>query len=155
MNNKPVIPPRSERPLRYTPGRALIELKAQHDDLRGMMDRCEDLADELDAGRMGPTQLLREVARLRLAFDAHNQFEEKLLRPALLEGDAFAGIRIDRMVEDHVNEHRTMRQKLASSETAVLRDVIETLRAHLDAEERYLLTANVLRDDRAPLDDDD
>lgn len=155
MSNKPVIPPPSERPLRYTPGRALIELKAQHDALRGMMDRCEDLADALDAERMGPTQLLREVSRLRLAFDAHNQFEEKLLRPALLEGDALAGVRIDRMVEDHVNEHRTMRQKLASSETTVLRDVIETLRAHLEAEERYLLTAKVLHDERPAARDDD
>ena len=141
--------------MRYTPGRALIELKAQHDALRGMMERCEELADELDAGRMGPTQLLREVARLRLAFEAHNKFEEQLLRPALLEGDAFAGVRIDRMVEDHVNEHREMRMKLASSETSVLRDVIETLRAHLDAEERYLLTAKVLRDDLVNIDDGD
>ena len=133
----------------------MIELEAQHDALRGMMDRCEDLADELDAGRMGPTQLMREVARLRLAFDAHNQFEEKLLRPALLDGDAFAAIRIERLVEDHVNEHRAMRQKLASSETVVLRDVIETLRAHLEAEERYLLTAKVLRDDLVQIDDGD
>ena len=151
--NKTVIPPPSDR--KFTPGRALIELKAQHDALRGMMERCEQLADELDAARMGPTQLMREVSRLRLAFDAHNQFEEQLLRPALLEGDAFAGVRIDRMVEDHVNEHRTMRQQLASSETAVLRDVIDTLRAHLDAEERYLLTARVLRDDIVQTDDGD
>ena len=143
--SNPVIPPPSDRPAKYTPRRARVELQAQHDALRGMMDRCLELADELDAGGMGPTQLLREVSRLRLAFDAHNQFEEQLLRPALLEGDAFAGIRIDRMVEDHINEHRAMRQQLASSETAVLRDVIETLRAHLDAEERYLLTAKVLR----------
>jgi hypothetical protein len=141
--------------MQFTPGRALIELKAQHDALRGMMDRCEELADELDAGRMGPTQLMREVSRLRLAFDAHNQFEEKLLRPALLDGDAFAGIRIDRMVEDHVNEHRAMRLQLASSETSALRDVIETLRAHLEAEERYLLTAKVLRDDIVNTDDGD
>ncbi len=143
--------------MKYTPGRALIELKAQHDALRGMMARCEELADELDAGRMGPTQLMREVARLRMAFEAHNQFEEQLLRPALLEGDAFAGVRIDRMVEDHVNEHREMRMKLggAASETSVLRDVIETLRAHLEAEERYLLTAKVLRDDVVNVDDPD
>lgn len=119
------------------------------------MERCEQLANELDAGRMGPTQLLREVSRLRLAFDAHNKFEEQLLRPALLEGDAFAGVRIERMVEDHVNEHRAMRQQLASSETSVLRDVIDTLRAHLDAEERYLLTARVLRDDIVQIDDGD
>jgi iron-sulfur cluster repair protein YtfE (RIC family) len=141
--------------VKYTPGRALVELKAQHDVLRGMMDRCELLADELDAGRMGPTQLLREVARLRLAFESHNKFEEQLLRPALLEGDAFAGVRIERMVEDHVNEHRAMRQKLASDETAVLRDVIDTLRAHLEAEERYLLTSRVLRDDVVNIEDGD
>lgn len=133
--------------MKYTPGRALVELKAQHDVLRGMMSRCEELADALDAGRMGPTQLTREVARLRLAFDAHNAFEEQLLRPALLEGDAFAGVRIDRMVEDHIAEHREMRSRLNTTETAALRDVIETLRAHLEAEERYLLTAKVLRDD--------
>ena len=153
--SKSAIPPPSDRPTKYTPGRALIELKAQHDALRGMMSRCTELADELDAGRMGPTQLMREVSRLRLAFDAHNKFEEQLLRPALLEGDAFAGVRIDRMVEDHVNEHRAMRQKLASSETSVLRDVIETLHAHLEAEERYLLTAKVLRDDVINIDDGD
>ena len=63
--------------------------------------------------------------------------------------------RTDRMVEDHVNEHRAMRSKLASSETSVLRDVIETLRAHLEAEERYLLTAKVLRDDVIQIDDGD
>jgi iron-sulfur cluster repair protein YtfE (RIC family) len=151
--NKPATHPRSDRKL--TPSRALIELKAQHDALRGMMERCEQLADELDAGRMGPTQLMREVSRLRLAFDAHNTFEEQLLRPALLEGDAFAGVRIERMVDDHVNEHRAMRQQLASSETSVLRDVIDTLRAHLEAEERYLLTARVLRDDIVQIDDGD
>jgi hypothetical protein len=112
-----------------------------------MMDRCTDLADALDAGRMGPLQLTREVARLRLAFEAHNTFEEQLLRPVLLDGDAFAEVRIDRMVEDHVGEHRAMRARLNATETSALRDVIEALRAHLDAEERYLLSARVLRDD--------
>lgn len=133
--------------MKYTPSRALAELKTQHDALRGMMDRCEELAGELDAGRMGPLQLTREVSRLRLAFEAHNTFEEQLLRPVLLGTDAFAEVRIDRMIEDHVGEHRSMRAQLATTETSVLRDVIETLRAHLDAEERYLLTARVLRDD--------
>lgn len=131
----------------YTPSRALAELQAQHDALRGMMDRCEELANELDAGRMGPMQLTREVSRLRLAFEAHNTFEEKLLRPVLLGSDAFADVRIDRMVEDHVNEHRSMRAQLNTTQTSALRDVIETLRAHLEAEERYLVSARVLRDD--------
>jgi iron-sulfur cluster repair protein YtfE (RIC family) len=133
---------------KLTPGRALVELKAQHDALRDIMDRCEELADELDArGDVGPLTLTLEVARLRQAFDEHNKFEEQLLRPVLLEGDAFAEARIDRMVEDHVGEHRAMRAQMAATETSELRDVIEMLRAHLDAEERYLLTARVLHDD--------
>lgn len=136
--------PRSDlRPT--TPARALAELNAQHDALRGMMDRCEELADALDGGHAVPLQLTREVERLRLAFEAHNQFEEQLLRPLLLGNDALAGPRLERMIEDHVGEHRAMRAQLVATETSALRDVIETLRAHLDAEERYLVSARVLR----------
>jgi len=130
------------------PSGALAELIAQHDSLRILMDHCEDLADSLDAHPdADPTMLTRELARLRLAFDAHNKFEEQLLRPVLLEHDSFGPVRIQRMVEDHVHEHRAIGERLASPATAALRDVIETLRAHLDAEERYLLSARVLRDD--------
>jgi hypothetical protein len=135
----------------YPPGRALAELAAQHAALRGMMDRCDELADELDAGRMGPTQLTREVSRLRLAFDAHNRFEEQLLRPVLLGTDSFGEVRLERMVEEHVGEHRAIRVGLGSGATAELRAVVANLRAHLDAEERYFLTAKVLRDDLVTL----
>jgi hypothetical protein len=131
----------------YPPGRALAELAAQHAALRGMMDRCEDLAGELDAGRMSPVQLTREVARLRLAFDSHNRFEEQLLRPVLLDTDSFGEVRLERMLEQHVDEHREIRFQLGSNATADLRAVIANLRAHLDAEERYFLSARVLRDD--------
>ena len=130
------------------PSRALTELITQHDSLRCMMDLCEELAACLDQNPDGdPTHLTRELARLRLAFDAHNKFEEQLLRPVLLEHDSFGPVRVQRMVEDHVHEHQTIGERLASPATAALRDVIETLRAHLDAEERYLLTAPVLRDE--------
>ncbi|HEY5923820.1 MAG TPA: hemerythrin domain-containing protein [Kofleriaceae bacterium] len=130
----------------YQPTRALAELSAQHDVLRAMMDRCEELLGQ-DAGRGARTQLSREVTRLRLAFEAHNVFEERLLRPLLEARDGFAAARIDRMIGDHVDEHHALQQRLNSKDTGDLRDVIETLRAHLDAEERYLLTPKVLRDD--------
>lgn len=131
----------------HTPSTALTELMTQHESLRAMMDRCDELADQLDLDGIGPTQLLREVAKLRLAFDAHNVFEEQLLRPVLMSADAFGETRIERMVEEHVNEHRAMRSRLGSPVTAELREVIANLRAHLAAEERYFLTAKVLRDD--------
>jgi hypothetical protein len=129
------------------PGGALSELKAQHDVLRRKMERCEDLADEFDAGRMGPLRLTHEVSQLRLAFDAHDRFEEQQLRPVLQEADAFADVRIDGMIEDHVNEHRAMQSQLESIATGELRAAIQTLRAHLDAEERSLLGARVVREE--------
>jgi hypothetical protein len=122
--------------------RALAELNAQHDMLRGMMDRCEDLADELDAGRCGPTQLTREITRLRLAFEAHNKYEEQLLRPVLL--GSVAAAELERMVDQHVEEHRIMRQQLQTSETSMLREVIDSMRCHLEAEERYLASTRRL-----------
>jgi iron-sulfur cluster repair protein YtfE (RIC family) len=132
-----------------TPSRALAELAEQHARLRERMDRCEELADGLDAGRIEPAQLLREVAQLRLALDAHNQFEEALLRPVLLDADWLGAVRVSRMVEDHTREHRAMGHQLASpaTPTSELRATIAGLRAHLDGEETYFLTRRVLRDD--------
>lgn len=130
---------------------ALAELIAQHDALRGLMTGCERLADGLDTAGGDPAELLHEIERLREAFTAHNAFEENILRPVLLAEDRYGSVRVDRMVEDHVNEHAEMRARLGSPVTANLRDVIETLRAHLEAEERYLLSAQVLRDGVAPL----
>lgn len=132
---------------RSGPGRILVELEAQHAELRKMMDRCEESIDELEQGRIDVADIARETARLRLAFTAHNTFEEQSLRPILLANDAFGIVRCDRMIEDHIAEHRELRERMqaATDSTAHLRDVIETLRAHLDAEERYLLTAKVLR----------
>ncbi len=128
-----------------TPFGTKAELIAQHDALRGLMTRCEQLADEVDLSRGDPNTLMHEIVRLREAFDAHNVFEERILRPVLLELDSHGAARVERMVEDHVNEHAELRARLNSPVTAELRDVIETLRAHLEAEERYLLSAQVLR----------
>jgi hypothetical protein len=130
-----------------TPGQALGELADQHAKLRDLMGRCEELADALDAERIAPDPLLRAVGRLRLAFDAHNRFEEELLRPVLLDAEWLGAVRVSRMVEDHAEEHRAIRQQLGSAPTAELRAVIAGLRAHLDDEERTFLSGRVLRDD--------
>jgi len=129
------------------PSKLLTELMKQHEAIRAIMDRCEALADELDDGRGDPSQLTREVAKLRLAFDAHNRFEEQLLRPVLREIDAFGDVRIDRMIADHIGEHHAVREQLGDGPTAMLRSAIDTLRVHLQAEERYFLSSKVLRDD--------
>jgi iron-sulfur cluster repair protein YtfE (RIC family) len=130
---------------------ALAELVAQHDALRSIMAQCEQLADDLDASIGDPITLVHQIERLREAFAAHNVYEEQILRPVLLAEDKFGAVRVDRMIEDHKNEHAEMRVRLGTAVTADLRDVIDTLRAHLDAEERYLLSSKVLRDDVAPI----
>jgi hemerythrin-like domain-containing protein len=128
------------------PSEALAELLRQHEALRAIADTCEQLADEVDAGRGEVGTLVREVAKLRAAFTVHNQFEEQVLRPILATIDAFGEVRIDRMVADHVVEHRALASQL-DAPTAALRATLETLRAHLAAEERYFLSARVLKDD--------
>ncbi len=135
------------------PRQALAELAAQHAALRERIAQCEALADELDRGAADPAQLVREVAALRVAFDAHNQFEERLLRPVLIDADWLGAVRAARMVEDHVEEHRAIRRGFepaagpgASSE---LRLVLASLLEHLDSEERYFLSRKVLRADLA------
>jgi hypothetical protein len=133
--------------MKYTPSRLFAELMHQHDQLRVMINQCELLADEVDEGRAEPEKLTREVAKLRIAFEAHNKFEEELLRPVLRELDAFGDVRVDRMVTAHVDEHRSLRDGLQSGPTGLLRSTIDSLRVHLMAEEKYFMTSKVLRDD--------
>ena len=131
-----------------TPSDLLAELMAQHDRLRNKMARCEELADELDAvAQADPSPLAREVAELRIAFDAHNQFEERILHPVLLDTDWLGAVRVSRMVEDHIEEHRALRRELDTRVSAELRRVLASLREHLATEEQYFLTKRVLRDD--------
>jgi iron-sulfur cluster repair protein YtfE (RIC family) len=134
-----------------SPGNLLAVLLTQHEALRALMDHCERLADELDDGDGDPAELTREIAKLRLAFDAHNRFEEQYLRPVLREIDAFSSVRIDRMIADHVSEHRAVRDQLGDGPIAVLRAAIDNLRVHLQAEERYFLSAKLLRERLVPM----
>ena len=129
-----------------TPLHALDELLTQHESLRVMMDRCDQLADELDAGSESPLPLMRAVAQLRSAFETHNRFEEQVLRPILQDTVAFGDLRVERMVSDHVAEHRAMLGRLGGP-TAELRGSIASLRDHLDTEERHFLSRRVVRDD--------
>lgn len=117
---------------------ALGELAVQHALLHEQMERCEALADAVDAGGGDLAVLLDEVARLRVAFDAHHQFEEQLLRPMLLRA-ATGPVRISRIVEHHVEEHRRLWQALHATPTTALRSVLADLREHLENEERQML----------------
>lgn len=135
---------------RRTISDALDEVAVQHAVLRDMMERCEVLADEVDVGTAGADALIDAVARLRIAFDEHNRFEEQLLRPLLVERGKLGGpgdVRIAAIVDDHVAQHRAVHAGLAAGPTAALRGVLLSLRDHLAAEERTLMARQPPRDD--------
>lgn len=135
-----------ETPRVVDPDILLDALVEQHDALRAMIDGCDKLADELEPGLGDPQELTRAVARLRVAFDAHNKFEEQLLRPMLRQLDASGEVRIERMVAEHIDEHRAVRERLADGPLGLLRDALDQMRLHLQAEERYFLASRVLSD---------
>jgi hypothetical protein len=119
---------------------ALAELTTQHAALRAQIAHCEQLADQLDAGLTEPAVLLTQITTLRRAFDTHNQLEERMLHPLLLDADWHGAVGIARMVDDHIEEHQLIRRsispELGPTTTAALRDVLTNLRDHLATEER-------------------
>ncbi len=120
---------------------ALDDLLSQHSELRQLMDLCELLADQLDAGQIEPDELTREVMHLRGMFDSHTRFEEQFLRPILREANLFGSPRLEVMLEQHARDHRTMQMRIAPGITAELRLTISTLRSHLELEEDQLVSA--------------
>jgi hypothetical protein len=128
----------------HEPGRVLEQLLAQHNAIRGFMRNCEDLASRIAAGEPLVDKLTLAIARLRIAFESHNKFEESLLRPILSDSDAFGPARIEQLVTQHISEHSAL---LAGMTIDTLQAVIADLRHHLEEEERYFVTSRVLRDD--------
>ena len=100
------------------PDPVLLELQAQHAALLEMIARCEEMADQLDAGQGDAVRLWREVARLRATFQVHRTFDGPL-RPA--HGGTVRAARTD---------YRTR-----AGQAHALRDVLASLRAHLALEE--------------------
>ena len=115
----------------------------QHAELRAMIERCEGLADDVDRGDSAPASLTSAIARLRAAFDAHNRWEERFLRTLHADRSALTEVRLDRMVLDHVEEHRVMRGGLVANVVDELRMTLVRLRSHLAAEERCFLQPGV------------
>jgi len=129
------------------PGAALRELLQQHAELRRIVADCEALIERLDEGEDVAGELAHAVAKLRVAFEAHNKHEESLLRPVLIAADAFGPVRVDQMVDEHIREHRAVRATLDDLSAEALAETLRTLITHLEEEERYFLTSKVLHDD--------
>lgn len=106
----------------------LAELRLQHEQLRVLIEHCERLADDLDAGLVEPAPVLAIVAELRTKLAEHNRFEEGVLPPLAQD---------ELLVDDHANEHRSMYASLDNPITRELRTTLDRLRRHMAIEERH------------------
>ncbi len=127
----------------------------EHIILRDILEEIEASLGEMT--RRVPGALGRLRASLRTFHDAflrHLQHEETVLRPLLVDVDAWGPARVDSMDE----EHRSQRAALAQlSRVALDADVdctiqhveefIRRIRADMAGEEQHALSEEVLRDD--------
>lgn len=131
------------------PAAVRATLLAQHGQLRELFDQAQTLARRREADpedAAGLDELLAEIGRV---FEAHNRYEEAILRPMLLALDGLGAARVDRMLEEHAGEHRAFAEHLATEaarSAAALSDFVEEVEAHMAAEERVFLNVAVLRD---------
>lgn len=115
--------------------------------LRRLMARIELLAGDVEDGYTARAVLWECVDQLRQALDAHNRHEERLLRPLLRELEPDAAAEHERLLLDHVGEHRALNEQLHAGTIEALREAIGVLRVHLDAEDARCAASRVLRDD--------
>jgi iron-sulfur cluster repair protein YtfE (RIC family) len=131
------------------PSAARDALLAQHARLRVLFGEALALARLREATGDGGPALEELMPRISRAFAEHNRYEEAVLRPVLLARDGLGPVRVERMMEEHVEEHRAFVEQLAAGAlqcAAALADFVEEVEAHMAAEERVFLNVAVLRD---------
>lgn len=123
-------------------------LLEQHEQLRARLLDAEVLARRFLRKEEVSEELDRALGRLRDSFTEHNRYEEALLAPLLRLDPDVGERRIERMVEEHAEEHRVIRAFLARPRHEIapeLGDWVEEIEAHMEAEERTFLSPRVLR----------
>ncbi len=127
----------------------------EHTVLRDVLDEIEETLGEMTRRVPGAIGRLRASLRtLHDAFLRHLSHEETVLRPILVDVDAWGPARVEAMDE----EHRAQRTALAELPRLALdedvdgtvqriEDLVRRLRADMDGEETHALSEEVLRDD--------
>ena len=127
-----------------------LRLLAQHERLRAYAQTCTRLAMlyRLDERVAGDLDLAIEM--LREEFTAHNETETAVIRK-LLQGPApWGSVLIDRMLDEHVEEHTALWGRLSGTRAEVAAQIdklADELDLHMAAEERTFLAPMTLRDD--------
>lgn len=134
------------------PSDAVKHMRAQHDDLRGMMDALERLFTRrppLD----GEARAL--VSRLAKAMREHNRDEEDYIPPFLEDLGRAGRIHTHELLAQHRAEHSALvlsiegafsSGPITAAQVATVQRGLRDLRSHMDQEERQFLNDEVIHD---------
>ena len=127
----------------------------EHIILRDLLEEIDQAVGELT--RRVPGALGRLRASLRTFHDAflrHLQHEETVLRPILVDVDAWGPARVESMDEEHRSQRAALAQlsclALDADVECTIQNVetfVHRIRADMDWEEHHALSEEVLRDD--------
>ncbi|MGZ6164342.1 MAG: hemerythrin domain-containing protein [Myxococcaceae bacterium] len=127
----------------------------EHTVLRDVLEEIDETLGEMTRRVPGAIGRLRGTLRtFQDAFLRHLNHEETVLRPLLVDVDAWGPARVEAMDE----EHRAQRAAIAELSRLALdadldatvqriEDFVRRLRADMDGEEHHALSPEVLRDD--------
>jgi hemerythrin-like domain-containing protein len=127
----------------------------EHTILRDILEEIDQALGEMTRRVPGAVGRLRASLRtLHHAFLRHLHHEETVLRPLLVDVDAWGPARVESMDEEHRAQRTALAQlSLLSLENDVDHTVeiveafVRWLRTDMDGEERHALSEEVLRDD--------
>lgn len=139
------------------PESILQRVIAEHDVLRGMIERTEVLAKRVVQGRVRFAKDLRDQLKvLEGRFLQHIEMEEKVVAPALLAADAWGPARVERMHEEHARQREILTEMWSAGRHGepnifVLAlaswGFVRMLREDMEEEERVSLNDRVLGED--------
>jgi hemerythrin-like domain-containing protein len=122
---------------------------ADHDAIRGMLFRLEELARQVLRGERHLVGVLRNEAEALLTeLLAHIQWEDEHLRPTFLDADSAGAARAERLDHEHREQRELLRYALDRLEDQTrpplviarnLIDLVQLVRDDMDDEEKHLL----------------
>jgi hypothetical protein len=144
------------------PSQVRSHVLADHERLRGLLRSLEQAGRRaIGAGKQEAVSLRDEAAAFLARLREHMEWEDRYLRSALLEADAWgrervrgldAGHREQRELLDFVLGVVVDRSRPADLVARNVLDLVALVRGDMIEEERWLLDARVLRDDVIAID---
>jgi hemerythrin-like domain-containing protein len=143
------------------PSEVRMRVMADHDELRGRLDRLERLALSVAAADDAPNDLREEAEAFLDRLAIHMGWEDLHLVPVLREADSWGEVRIERFDKEHREQRELLEYVLRElhdkgrPEAVVARKVLDfvaLLRVDMEEEESVFLDERILRDDPVAID---